>query len=128
MRAPALDLAGGLTLHGLTGLLADAAVVISNDTGPLHLAAAVGAPTVGIYWCGNVINAGPFSRARQRPVLSWRLNCSTCGANTMGDGCKHRSSFVDLAATDEVICHALDLAFAAGPWQEDVRGSPPYSP
>lgn len=49
MRAPALDLAGRLSLPALVGLLAQAAVVVSNDSGPLHLAHAVGTATVGIY-------------------------------------------------------------------------------
>lgn len=41
---------GELALSGLTGLLARCRVAIGNDSGPLHLAAAVGAPTVGVYW------------------------------------------------------------------------------
>ena len=51
------------------------AVVVSNDTGPLHLAVAVGAPTVGIFWIGNLVNSGPLGRAR-RSVRSWRRRWS----------------------------------------------------
>ncbi len=105
----AVDLAGRLGLGGLAGLFERAAVVVANDTGPLHLAMAVGAPVVGIYWCGNAINAGPPWRTWTRPVLSWRLRCSVCGADATAGGCSHHETFVDLAPIDEVAWHALDL-------------------
>ena len=34
-------------------------LVISNDTGPLHLARAAGAPTIGIFWAPNALKLGP---------------------------------------------------------------------
>jgi ADP-heptose:LPS heptosyltransferase len=113
MRTPAVDAAGRVDLDGLTGLLAVASVVIANDTGPLHLAEALGRPTVGIYWCGNVINAGPPFRARQRVHMSWRLSCPTCGANCMEQGCDHRESFVAEVPVDDVVASATEL-LAAG--------------
>ncbi|MFL6113490.1 MAG: glycosyltransferase family 9 protein, partial [Catenulispora sp.] len=79
MRHPALDLCGRLSLGGLAGLLARAAVVVSNDSGPLHLAHAVGARTVGVYWCFNLVNSSPLTRARHRPFVSWRRACPVCG-------------------------------------------------
>ena len=74
MRAPAQDVCGALSLGGLAGLLARCALLVANDSGPLHLAEATGAATVGIYWCGNLINAEPITRTRHRPHLSWRLD------------------------------------------------------
>ncbi len=62
----------------------------------------VGAATVGIYWAGNLINAGPITRARHRTVLSWRLNCPVCDRNCLQTTCDHQASFV---------AHALDLFF-----------------
>ena len=38
----------------------EADVVLSNDTGPLHLAAAAGASVVGIYTCTNPVLNGPY--------------------------------------------------------------------
>jgi ADP-heptose:LPS heptosyltransferase len=103
MRAEAVDLAGRVSLGGLAGLLARAAVVVANDTGPLHLAAAVGTSTVGIFWCGNLINAGPMTRTRHRPAIAWRLACPECGRDTTREGCEHRGSFVADVSVDEVI-------------------------
>ena len=106
---PALDLCDRLSLGGLAALLAASRLVIANDSGPLHLAAAVGAATVGIFWCGNLINGGPFMRARHRPLISWRLDCPVCGRNTLHDNCAHRESFVADVPEEEAIEAALAL-------------------
>lgn len=91
----ALDFCGRLTLGGLAGLLSRCAVIVSNDSEPLHLAVAAGAATVGIYWAPNLVIAGPFARARHRPALSWHLDCPFCGANFLaGDDCDHDASMV----------------------------------
>ena len=109
IRAPADDLSGRLSLGGLAGLLAGCRVVVSNDSGPLHIAEALGTSSVGIYWCGNIINADPITRARHRPHLSWTLECSVCGRNCIYDNCDHRPSFVDRVTADEVTASALEL-------------------
>lgn len=114
MRSGACGIAGQLSTGGLAGLLARCAVAVSNDSGPLHVAAAVGAATVGIYWCGNMINAGPVTRTRHRPAISWRLDCPTCGTNCITGSCDHRESFVDDVPVDEVRASALDLLAASG--------------
>ncbi|HEU4672347.1 MAG TPA: glycosyltransferase family 9 protein, partial [Candidatus Limnocylindrales bacterium] len=102
-RGRAVGLTGRLDLAALVGLLSRAAVVVSNDTGPLHLANAVGARTVGIYWIGNAINAAPPFRMRHRPLLSWRLDCPVCGTSCIAGRCDHDASFVDGVTVDEVL-------------------------
>ena len=113
MQAPAVALAGRLSLSGLAGVLRRCSVVVSNDSGPLHLAAAVGAATVGVYWCANLLNASAFSRARHRLLVSWRVECGVCGARFMDTAypklCRHEASVVDLVNVDEVSEQALDL-------------------
>ncbi len=109
MRHEAHNLCGQLSLGGLAGILSRCAVVVSNDSGPLHLATAVGAATVGIYWGPNLINATPLTRDRHRPVLSWRLNCPVCGASLFDGACEHTASVVVDIPTEEVTNYALDL-------------------
>lgn len=109
METKATGLAGVLSTGGLAGLLSRCRVVVSNDTGPLHLAAAVGTATVGIFWCGNLINAGPVNRARHRPAISWVLDCPECGVNCITGACDHEASFVTGASAEEVRSVALDL-------------------
>ena len=45
----AYNLAGALDLPTLAGLIAEAPVLIANNTGPVHIAAAVGTPVVVLY-------------------------------------------------------------------------------
>ncbi len=73
----------------------------------------MGAATVGIYWCGNVINAAPLTRTRHRIHESWRLACPDCGADTIREGCAHSPSFVDDVDPEPVAASALDLLVAA---------------
>lgn len=115
MNQPGQDIAGQLSLGGLAGLLSRCRLVVSNDTGPLHLARAVGTPTVGIYWCGNLITAGALTRSLHRPVMSWRLNCPVCGLDCTRHSCPHRVSFVDEVTVEEVTHAALDLLLN---WQQ----------
>ena len=109
MSYQAHNLCGQLSLGGLAGVLSRCTLVISNDSGPLHLATAVGAPTVGIYWGPNLINATPLTRNRHRPALSWRLNCSICGASLFDGTCGHTASVVADIPTEEVTNYALEL-------------------
>jgi len=109
MHHPAIPLVNTLSINGLAGLLYRAALVVSNDTGPRHLAAAVGTPTVGIYWCGNLINAGPLTRTHHRPLISWTLECPVCGVNTLQGHCDHTVSFVNEITVEQVEYHAIDL-------------------
>jgi ADP-heptose:LPS heptosyltransferase len=99
--------AGGL--GGLVGLLADAELVVGNDTGPLHLAAAVGTATVGIYWGPNLVNAGPLRADRHRVVAAWSLACPACGVVNVEERCDHDVSFVTAASRSEVLAQVDDL-------------------
>jgi ADP-heptose:LPS heptosyltransferase len=114
---PLHDLTGRTDLGTLAAVLRRCAIVVANDSGPLHLARAVGPATVGLYWCGNAINAAPTVRTRHRPLLSWTVHCPICGTDTStagfphrsGDGCAHRPSFLDQIPIAEVLEEALDL-------------------
>jgi lipopolysaccharide heptosyltransferase II len=55
-----LDVCGRTRLSQLAALCARADLVISNDTGPLHLAAAAGGRVIGIYTCTDPTLTGPY--------------------------------------------------------------------
>jgi ADP-heptose:LPS heptosyltransferase len=66
MRAPAVDLTGATGLGGLAALLRDATVLVGNDTGTAHLAAAVGGRSVTVFLAGDPArwaHGGPRHRA-----------------------------------------------------------------
>jgi len=57
---PVLDLSGKTTLPRLAAVMEAADCVLSNDTGPLHLAAATGVRVVGVYTCTKIEKTGPW--------------------------------------------------------------------
>jgi heptosyltransferase I len=59
---PTLNVAGATSLTQLAGLLALVDVLIANDTGPLHLAVALGRPIVAPYTCTKVSRNGPYGQ------------------------------------------------------------------
>jgi ADP-heptose:LPS heptosyltransferase len=115
--SPILDLTGRTDLGTLAGVLERCAAVVGNDSGPLHLARAVGTATVGLYWCGNAINAAAPTRTWHRPLLSWTLHCPECGVDCStaghphrpGEGCAHRPSFLGQIPVREVLDEVSDL-------------------
>lgn len=109
MHSPAVDLSGRLGLGGLCGLLERAALLVSNDTGPLHLGMALGTPSVGIYWFTNLIESGPLRQERHRPLLSVQVHCPVCGADNQVHRCEHDPSFVDTVGVDQVTELAMQL-------------------
>jgi heptosyltransferase-1 len=58
--APAKPIAMRTTIEELMGLLAHARCVVAADSGPLHLAAALGTPVVGLYGPTDPARNGPF--------------------------------------------------------------------
>jgi ADP-heptose:LPS heptosyltransferase len=113
MRAPATDLSGKLDLGGLCGLIERAACVVSNDTGPLHLALAIGTPCVGIFWLTNLIDGAPLRPSLLRAALSLRQDCPVCGLPNLRQRCSHEASFVADVPVEQVIRMAQELLGSA---------------
>ncbi|MCI0684246.1 MAG: glycosyltransferase family 9 protein [Gemmataceae bacterium] len=62
LHGPVVNLAGATDLRQLVALLAQADVMIANDTGPLHVAVALGRPVVAPYTCTQVVRTGPYGQ------------------------------------------------------------------
>ncbi|WP_336660717.1 glycosyltransferase family 9 protein [Leucobacter sp. USHLN153] len=112
--AAPVNLAGRLPMRDLPGLLACADLCVANDSGPRHLAQAVGTRTASVFWCGNLVNAGPFGRGEHRVQLSWTTRCPVCGRDVTQVGwtaerCEHELSFVTDVTVDAVLADALAL-------------------
>ncbi|WP_142031246.1 glycosyltransferase family 9 protein [Arthrobacter sp. SLBN-112] len=109
------SMAGALDMAGLVALLAESDVAVANDSGPRHLAQALGVPTVGIFWAGNVINAGALGRSLHRVHASWVTACPTCGIDVTQVGwtaprCVHDDSVVAGIGVQEVYEDVRSLA------------------
>ena len=75
-----IDLGGATDLVDLTAVLSLCDVVVGNDTGPLHLAGAVGTPTVTIWGPSDPVEARPTGSAGAL-VRSEPLPCRPCFKN-----------------------------------------------
>jgi len=71
---PKRDMTGTTTLPQLAALLSEADVMLANDTGPLHLAVALGRPVVAPYTCTVVPRTGPYGQ--QQRAVSTAVWCS----------------------------------------------------
>ena len=83
MRQPALDCAGRLSVGELAALLQRCRLLISNDSGPVHVAAAVGTPVVDIFGRNqrglSPLRWGPLGEGHV--VLHKEVGCVTCLAH-----------------------------------------------
>jgi heptosyltransferase-2 len=75
------DLVGRTDLPGLVALLRGADLFVGNDSGPMHLAAALGTPTVGIFGSSSPIWTGPRG-ARATVVAVEGFRCHPCFLRT----------------------------------------------
>ena len=74
----ARGLAGRLSRGGLAALFRRAGLVIATDSGPLHLAAMLGAPVVGLYGPVDPREFGPWGPSGRRRIVRAQLSCSPC--------------------------------------------------
>jgi lipopolysaccharide heptosyltransferase II len=70
-----LSLVGRLSLTQLTAVLQDVDLMITVDSGPMHLAAAVGTPVVALFGPTDPQRTGPLGPGR---ILRRELPCSPC--------------------------------------------------
>jgi ADP-heptose:LPS heptosyltransferase len=72
----AIDLTNRPNLKQLVALLGGADLVIANDSGPMHIAAALGRPLVTMFGPTNPARTGPWGR--DSSVVRVDLQCSPC--------------------------------------------------
>jgi lipopolysaccharide heptosyltransferase II len=75
-RSPILDLTGRTTLKQLAELFRRCRAVISNETGPMYIASAVGAPTVAIFGPTDPLRLGPYGEGHAKVTPG--VACAPC--------------------------------------------------
>jgi lipopolysaccharide heptosyltransferase II len=83
MKTPAIDLAGSTTVGLLPALLSKASLLITNDSGPMHIAAAAGTPVVALFGPTSAVLTGPYGAGHR--VLTGQVPCSPCFSRV----CRH---------------------------------------
>ena len=103
----AINLAGKTTLPQLVALLERASLVIANDSGPMHIAAALNRPLVTLFGPTNPIRTGPYGRPQC--VVRVDIACSPCYSRT----CSHTSCLKWLDAEPVLAAAAQQLEMVA---------------
>lgn len=81
----ALNLSGKTTLKELVALLEASRLVVANDSGPMHIASALGKPLVTLFGPTSAVRTGPYNRPDA--VLQLDIPCRPC----LSRQCVHQS-------------------------------------
>jgi lipopolysaccharide heptosyltransferase II len=74
--------AGKTDLVSLSNLMQQSAAILTTDSGPAHLANALGVPTVVLFGAGNENNTAPYNKEYLKVIRSGKLECEPCVRNT----------------------------------------------
>lgn len=100
------SLCGKTSLVDLPQVVKGLNLVITNDTGTLHIAIAAGTPTVSLFVPTDPHGTGPFQDLEKHHVISRKR---PCGENCVGKKCTLSIPCMDLIKVDEVFDAALAL-------------------
>jgi len=111
-KVPPLNLVDRLSLTRLGAVLQQCRLLVSGDTGPLHLATAVGIPVIALFGAIDPERTGPVGRGH-RVISHPELCCVPCNDRI----CRHTPELecMDLITVDEVFAAAAALLQKAVP-------------
>jgi lipopolysaccharide heptosyltransferase II len=102
----------GMPIGVTAGLLARCHLFVGNDSGPLHLAAALGVPALGIFGPGDPRRTAPFAARAPVAVLTRRYPCSPCRQDFFREcppGPGGKPFCLEEIGVDEAVTAALEL-------------------
>lgn len=93
---PMIDIAGRTTLKEAIALIAKCRLFLSNDSGLMHVAGALGIPTIAIFGSTNPVTTSPVGE--KSFIITKAVDCSPCLKKT----CPTDFRCMDLIGADEV--------------------------
>lgn len=95
--APVLNLAGKTSVRELMALIARCRLIITNDSGPMHIAAALGIPVTAIFGSTDPILSGPIGNGHV--IIKKGISCSPCFLRT----CPTDLKCMDMISVEDVL-------------------------
>jgi ADP-heptose:LPS heptosyltransferase len=102
MKSPAVNLGGKTGLRDLACLYRRSSLLITTDSGPMHIAAAVGTPVIALFGPTNPSRTGPYGK--NHTVIRKDLSCSPCFLKK----CETKTCMADISV-DEVFEKAAEF-------------------
>jgi heptosyltransferase II len=102
MKNVPLDMTGAFSLREFIAILNSCDLVISNDTGPMHISSLLGVEVITFFGAGDVIETGPTGEKAH--IIHRNLPCSPCLKSECPKG---NYKCLDLITAEEVIKIAL---------------------
>lgn len=106
---PAPAWAADLPLRTLAAVLARADILVTNDTGPLHLALTQGTPSVSLFVPTDAATIGPFEAGPNHAAIQKKRPCDPCDTKKC-----QRLDCMDLISVDEVVAEIDRLLAGRG--------------
>jgi heptosyltransferase I len=120
-----VNLAGTTTLDELAALIRRSTMVVTNDSGPMHLAVALDRPVVSIFGPTDPVWIGPYQRADA--VLKAALPCSPCYLRRL-DRCRYGHACMQLVSPLAVIERAEHILCAGENLPNQAHAGVPLLP
>jgi len=102
----ALSTAGEISLTSLRGLVSRMKVLVSNDTGTMHMAVALGTPTVSLFCPTDAATIGPSQDMHRHIVIQKFAPCAPCGTKRCQE-----PYCMETISVDEVYASVKELAY-----------------
>jgi heptosyltransferase-2 len=104
MQNKPINLSGQLNLNDLAYVLSKLDLLITNDSGPMHMAAALGVPLVAVFGPEDPARLGPYTDPRFYRIVSGFVPCSPCKKSTCDS-----MLCLDAISSDDVVrqCESL---------------------
>ena len=103
-RSQVLDFAGVTDIPQLVAMLSKAKVVVSNDTGPAHIASALGVGMVLIFGHTNPGRVGPYAR----PEAVAAIDAESRGGDVESNDVQHKIVNVSVEEVFEKVCQQVE--------------------
>jgi lipopolysaccharide heptosyltransferase II len=113
----ARDLTGKTTVAGLVALIRRAAICVTNDSGSMHVAVAVGRPVVSVFGPTNPIWIGPYGRPHA--VVQADLACTSCYLRRLRDCPNDHQCMHDV--TPAMVIERVERILAAFPISQPTQ-------
>ena len=98
-----INMAGQTDMHGLISVLGSAPVMLTTDSGPMHLANALGTHTVALEGASDEKNTAPYNADKRTLIRYGQLACEPCVKNT----CKYGTPKCLMGMDEKLIVHAV---------------------